>query len=104
MRRLLLAFAISILAVESASIVNAAKGPGNGGNAPPQAVAGSLKAVPVPVPDGLADFVANRDAVIALGKSLFWDMQVGGDGAQACASCHRRTGDRKYCHTRSWLR
>src|SRR4029077_4009955 len=71
-RRLLLAFAISILAVESASGVSAAKRPGEGGTPPPQAVAGSLKAVPVPVPDGVADFIANKDAVIALGKSLFW--------------------------------
>ena len=91
MRRLLLAFAISILAVELSSIANAASGPGRDGGGP-QAAAGSLKAVPVPVPDGVADFIANKDAVIALGKSLFWDMQVGGDGAQACASCHFQAG------------
>ncbi len=29
---------------------------------------------------------------IALGKALFWDMQVGSDGVQACASCHFRAG------------
>jgi cytochrome c peroxidase len=28
----------------------------------------------------------------ALGKALFWDMQVGSDGVQACASCHFRAG------------
>jgi cytochrome c peroxidase len=28
------------------------------------------------------------DAAAALGKALFWDMQVGSDGVQACASCH----------------
>ena len=88
MRRVLLAFAISILAFEFASIVGAAQGP----DSRPQAVAGSLKRVAVPVPDGLADFVANKDAVIALGKSLFWDQQVGGDGIQACASCHFQAG------------
>lgn len=27
-----------------------------------------------------------------LGKALFWDMQVGGDGVQACASCHFHAG------------
>ena len=27
-----------------------------------------------------------------LGKALFWDMQVGSDGVQACASCHFRAG------------
>src|SRR5262249_38168076 len=88
-RRLLLAFAIVVLAFESASIVGASSGPGRDG---PQAAGGSLKRVPVPVPDGLGDFVANKDAVIALGKSLFWDQQVGGDGIQACASCHFQAG------------
>jgi cytochrome c peroxidase len=28
----------------------------------------------------------------ALGKALFWDMQVGSDGMQSCASCHFRAG------------
>jgi len=28
----------------------------------------------------------------ALGKALFWDMQVGSDGVQSCASCHFRAG------------
>jgi cytochrome c peroxidase len=27
-----------------------------------------------------------------LGKALFWDMQVGGDGIQSCASCHFHAG------------
>ncbi|MFZ9889847.1 MAG: cytochrome c peroxidase, partial [Myxococcota bacterium] len=27
-----------------------------------------------------------------LGKALFWDMQVGGDGVQSCASCHYHAG------------
>ncbi len=27
-----------------------------------------------------------------LGKALFWDMQVGGDGIQACATCHYHAG------------
>ena len=29
-----------------------------------------------------------RNTAVALGKALFWDMQVGSDGVQACASCH----------------
>ncbi|HXJ32477.1 MAG TPA: cytochrome c peroxidase, partial [Candidatus Eisenbacteria bacterium] len=29
---------------------------------------------------------------IVLGKALFWDMQVGSDGVQACASCHFNAG------------
>jgi hypothetical protein len=38
------------------------------------------------------DYVQDRDAAIALGKALFWDMQVGSDGVQACASCHFHAG------------
>jgi cytochrome c peroxidase len=53
---------------------------------------GDLSAVSVPLPPNLGDFIANTDAAIALGKALFWDMQVGSDGIQACASCHFRAG------------
>src|SRR5213595_720315 len=52
----------------------------------------SLKTVPVPEPSNLALFVRNKPAAIALGKALFWDMQVGSDGIQACASCHFHAG------------
>src|SRR5262245_53507619 len=53
---------------------------------------GSLKLIPVPQPTNLTDDVRNRPVAIALGKALFWDMQVGADGIQACASCHFRAG------------
>jgi len=53
---------------------------------------GSLKEVPVPEPTDLDTYVQNRDVAIALGKALFWDMQVGSDGVQACATCHFRAG------------
>ena len=33
-----------------------------------------------------------RTALQALGKALFWDMQVGGDGIQSCATCHFHAG------------
>jgi cytochrome c peroxidase len=33
-----------------------------------------------------------RTALQAMGKALFWDMQVGGDGIQACATCHYHAG------------
>jgi cytochrome c peroxidase len=53
---------------------------------------GSLKSLrPLEIPD-LNTYVRNRTAAIALGKALFWDMQVGSDGIQACASCHFRAG------------
>ena len=43
-------------------------------------------------PPNLGDFVKNKQAAIALGKALFWDMSVGSDGVQACASCHFSAG------------
>src|SRR4028118_1385965 len=52
----------------------------------------SLKTVPVPEPPNLGEFVKDRPAAIALGKSLFWDMQVGSNGQQSCASCHFHAG------------
>lgn len=51
-----------------------------------------LKGVPIPTPSNLYEFIADRDAAIVLGKALFWDMQVGSDGVQACASCHFHAG------------
>ncbi|MCY7278350.1 MAG: cytochrome C peroxidase, partial [Phormidesmis sp. CAN_BIN44] len=59
---------------------------------PPSQPLASLKTVAVPQPDNLADFVSNKVAAIELGKSLFWDMQVGSDGLQSCASCHFHAG------------
>ena len=53
---------------------------------------GDLAAVPVPMPANLGDFVRDEAAARLLGKALFWDMQVGSDGVQACASCHFRAG------------
>ncbi len=53
---------------------------------------GDLRAVAVPGPSNLADFVKDEAMARALGKALFWDMQVGSDGVQACASCHFRAG------------
>ena len=52
----------------------------------------ALGSVPVPEPPNLGDFVRNRAAAVQLGKALFWDMQAGGDGVQACASCHFHAG------------
>jgi cytochrome c peroxidase len=59
---------------------------------PPPAVPGPLSAVPVPLPSNLADFVQDMNAAKVLGKALFWDMQVGGDGHTACATCHFHAG------------
>jgi len=52
-----------------------------------------LSAVPLPLPDLIAERITvNNAAAIQLGKALFWDMQVGSDGVQACASCHFQAG------------
>lgn len=53
---------------------------------------GDLRAVAVPGPSNLSDFVKDPAMAVALGKALFWDMQVGSDDMQACASCHFRAG------------
>ena len=45
-----------------------------------------------PAPSNLGEFVKDPAMALALGKALFWDMQVGSDGVQACASCHFRAG------------
>ena len=58
----------------------------------PPSPPGSLKDVPRPEPENLGDFVKNKAVAIKLGKALFWDMQVGSDGIQACASCHFHAG------------
>jgi len=54
-----------------------------------------LTGVPVPPVPGLfngsSPIVINKDKAIALGKALFWDMNVGSDG-MACASCHFHAG------------
>ncbi|MCY7277684.1 MAG: cytochrome C peroxidase, partial [Phormidesmis sp. CAN_BIN44] len=52
----------------------------------------SLKTVSVSEPSNLGEFVKNKSAAILLGKSLFWDLQVGSDGNQSCASCHFHAG------------
>jgi cytochrome c peroxidase len=53
---------------------------------------GDLRAVAVPGPSNLSEFVRDVAMARALGKALFWDMQVGSDGVQACASCHFQAG------------
>jgi len=57
-----------------------------GGNQQP------LSRIPVPEPPNLSQFVVDKNAAIRLGKALYWDMQAGSDGIQACASCHYRAG------------
>ena len=76
------------LALAMASIPATAKDGGDGGGGG----ISSLQNVPTPKPANLGEYVLNEAAAIQLGKALFWDMQAGGDGQQACASCHFSAG------------
>jgi cytochrome c peroxidase len=58
---------------------------------PSEALA-SLKTVAVSEPSNLGEFVKDKKAAIVLGKALFWDLQVGSNGMQSCASCHGHAG------------
>lgn len=46
----------------------------------------------VAVPRITGGDVVDAAAAVRLGKALFWDTQVGGDGQTACASCHFHAG------------
>jgi cytochrome c peroxidase len=58
---------------------------------PPPALV-PLNQVAVPEPPNLFEFVTSKQTAIRLGKALFWDMQAGSDGIQACGSCHFHAG------------
>jgi cytochrome c peroxidase len=51
-----------------------------------------------PVPQPIGGHVVDQAAAVRLGKALFWDVQTGGDGQTACASCHFLAGadDRRF--------
>lgn len=38
------------------------------------------------------EIIKDQSAAVALGKALFWDMQIGSDNQTACATCHFRAG------------
>jgi cytochrome c peroxidase len=44
------------------------------------------------MPSNENDYVINRTKAAVLGKSLFWEQQVGSDTVQACGSCHAHAG------------
>jgi len=52
----------------------------------------SLTTFTPPVALDQGTYVPNPLAAIILGKALFWDMQVGSDGVQACGTCHFHAG------------
>jgi cytochrome c peroxidase len=79
-RHVLALFGAATLVVWSATLI-AQRGP-----------IATLRGVAVPRPTNLRQYVADEGALIALGKALFWDVQVGSDGRTACATCHFHAG------------
>jgi cytochrome c peroxidase len=79
-----IAFAIGLLAILVGPSIAAAPAP--------HPILAPLGTVTVPEPPNLGDYVRDKQAAIVLGKALFWDMQVGSDGIQACATCHFEAG------------
>jgi cytochrome c peroxidase len=60
-------------------------------------IPGTIASIPGPGTDLnfqplTAQIVQDNTALIQLGKALFWDMQVGSDGVQSCATCHFSAG------------
>ncbi len=53
---------------------------------------GSLKSTIISEDPKLKHYIKNKKNAIILGKALFWDMQIGSDGKQACGTCHFRAG------------
>src|SRR5262252_1400362 len=69
-----------VLLLIGGAIQGAAQGPG------------SLKQVRVPEPAGIERYVNDHEALLVMGKALFWDVQVGSDNRTACATCHFHAG------------
>ena len=75
------------------SMLQQASGQGQPGtNVIPLRPLAALSTVPVPTDPNLKAYIYSNPAAVALGKALFWDMQAGSDGVQACATCHFHAG------------
>ena len=75
-------FLVAVLLPQTALL--AQRGPGGG--------PGPLSNAILPASSGLSIYVQDNNALVALGKALFWDVQAGSDGRLACASCHFHAG------------
>src|SRR5258708_32346065 len=66
--------------------------PPNGPNQNP----GSLKRGPIPRPTNLTKYVKDQNALVVLGKALFWDIQTGSRRrpARPCFHLHACAGAR----------
>ena len=54
--------------------------------------AASPQAASAPPPSNVESYARDERALIALGKALFWDVQLSSDSTVACASCHFHAG------------
>ncbi len=95
-RYCLVAGAMTAVWLATAVTGAAAQGAVEEPEAPANAAIGPLSGAAKPFPNaGVDPFVrpgqAGRDALVQLGKALFFDQQVGSDGV-ACASCHYHAG------------
>ena len=84
LQRALTIAALACIVIVTGQVASAQIEPGNN--------LGPLKNVPVPKPSNLSQFVKDEAALVRLGKSLFWDIQIGSDGKTSCASCHFHAG------------
>src|SRR3954465_15199711 len=89
---LIASFGLLALGVVGLQPAGARGGGGVGGAVGGAGELAALSTMPVPTPPDLQRFVKNNTAAQKLGKALFWDMQAGSDGRQACASCHYNAG------------
>jgi cytochrome c peroxidase len=95
---------LALMTVSGSTLLHAASNPApldNITSAPPATAGDPNPAQPplitdpsvaLPPPSNLGEFVRDETALLKLGKALFWDMQLGSDGVQACASCHFKAG------------
>jgi len=67
-------------------------GSGSGGGTTTTSGGGLAPLASVAVPQPIGGDIVNQAAAVRLGKALFWDIQLGGDGQIACATCHFHAG------------
>ena len=91
-RTLRLAIALAASAALCALAFGGLQSAGAAGGGGGAAGLAALSTMSVPTPPDMQRFIRDNSAAQKLGKALFWDMQAGADGRQACASCHYNAG------------
>src|SRR5262245_37493163 len=91
-RRLAAGLAVA-LACGAPQFALADGGSGSGGTTTTTTSGGGLAPLAsVAVPQPIGGDIVNQAAAVRLGKALFWDIQLGGDGQIACATCQFHAG------------